>query len=136
MYGTIARVDGRASATGRMPVLCMPVLCMVLAGASFGCGTARSPLVDPDEARIHIEVLNRTFEDATIHAVWTGNRRRLGTVLGITTAEYRLSWTHSDVLQLEINLLAGPGCTTRGIVVDPGDIIVVEIDAQFRYCGL
>ena len=136
MHGIIARVDGRGSATGRMPVLCMPVLCMVLAGASFGCGTARSPLVDPDEARIHIEVQNRTFEDATIHAVWTGNRRRLGTVIGITTAEYRLPWTFSEVLQIEIKLLAGPRCTTRGILVNPGDIIVVEIDAQFRYCGL
>ena len=135
MHGIIARVDGRGSATGRMPVLCMPVLCMVLAGASFGCGTARSPLVDPDEARIHIEVQNRTFEDATIHAVWTGNRRRLGTVLGITTAEYRLSWTDSDVLQLEIKLLAGPGCTTRQIVADPGDIIVLEIRPGPRFCG-
>jgi hypothetical protein len=131
MHGIIVRVEGRAFATGRTAVLCM-----VLAGAIFGCGTARSPLGDPNEARIQIEVLNRHFQDATLHAIWPGNRRRLGTVIGITTAEYRLSWTYSEVLQIEIDLLAGPGCTTRGILVNPGDIIVVEIDAQFRYCGL
>ena len=131
MHGIIVRVEGRAFATGRTAVLCM-----VLAGASFGCGTARSPLVDPDEARIHIEVLNRNFQDATLHAIWPGNRRRLGTVIGITTTEYRLPWTFSEILQIEIKLLAGPRCTTRGILANPGDIIVVEIDAQFRYCGL
>ena len=131
MHGIIVRVEGRAFAIGRTAVLCM-----VLAGASFGCGTSRSPLVDPDEARIHIEVLNRHFQDATLHAIWAGNRRRLGTVIGITTAEYRLPWTFSEILQIEIDLLAGPECTTRGIVVNPGDIILVEIDPQFRYCGL
>ena len=131
MLGIIVRVEGRAFATGRTAVLCM-----VLAAASFGCSTQRSPLGDPAEARIQIEVLNRNFQDATIHAIWPGNRRRLGTVIGITTAEYRLPWTFSAVLQIEIDLLAGLGCTTRGIIANPGDIIVVEIDAQFRYCGL
>ena len=131
MLGIIVRVEGRAFATGRTAVLCM-----VLAAAGFGCGSQRSPLGDPAEARIQIEVLNRNFQDATIHAIWPGNRRRLGTVIGITTAEYRLPWTASDILQIEIDLLAGPECTTRGIIANPGDIIVVEIDAWFRYCGL
>ena len=130
MHGIIALVEGRAFAIGRTAVLCV-----VLAGASFGCGTAGSPFVDPEDERIQIEVLNRHFQDATLHAIWPGNRRRLGTVIGVTTAEYRLPWTFSAVLQIEIDLLAGLGCTTRGIMVDPGDIIVVEIDAQFRYCG-
>ena len=131
MHGIIVRVERRAFATGRTAVLCM-----VLACASFGCATPRSPLVDPEDARIHIEVLNRNFQDATIHAIWPGNRQRLGTVIGITTAEYRLPWAFSGILQIEIDLLAGPECTTRGIMADPGDIIVVEIDAYLRYCGL
>ena len=128
MHGMIVLVEGRAFAIGRTAVLCM-----VLAGASFGCGTPRSPLRDPTQARIQIEVLNRNFQDATLHAIWLGNRRRLGTVIGITTAEYRLPWTSSEILQIEIDLLAGPECTTRGIVVNPGDIIMVEIDSQFLY---
>jgi hypothetical protein len=132
MHGIIVRVEGRAFATGRTAVLCM-----VLAGTSFGCAaTPRSPFVDPEDARIHIEVLNRNFLDATLHAIWPGGRRRLGTVIGITTAEYRLPWTFSEILQIEIDLLAGPGCITRGILANPGDIILVEIDPQFRYCGL
>ena len=130
MHGIIASVEGRAFATGRTAVLCM-----VLAGASFGCaGTPRSPFIDPEDARIQIEVLNRNFQDATLHAIWPGGRQRLGTVIGITTAEYRLAWPISAVLQIEIDLLAGPECTTRGIMADPGDIIVLEIDAHFRYC--
>ncbi len=126
----IARVDGRASAAGPMAVLCM-----VLAGASFGCAAPRSPLGDPEGARIQIEVQNSTFEDATIYAVWSGHRRRLGTVTGTSTAEYRLLWTHSVPLQIEIRLLAGRGCTTRQIVADPGDIILLEIRPGLRYCG-
>ncbi len=61
MHGAIARVERRASGAGRMAVLCM-----VLAGAGFGCAsTQRSPFVDPSETTIHIEIDNYGIAEDT-----------------------------------------------------------------------
>ncbi len=126
MHKTMAPVDRCGSGVGRMTMLCM-----VLAGASFGCATSRSsPFVDPNEMRIEIQVENRSFGLATVHAIWQGNRIRLGTVGGTLTANYTLAWDRSLLLHFRIDLLAGPECITSQIWADPGDIIVVEIDER------
>ena len=126
MHGIIASVEGRAFATGRTAVLCM-----VLAGASFGCaGTPRSPFIDPEDARIQIEVLNRNFQDATLYALWTGQRRRLGIVTIGKDGRFMLPWPTSNELRIEIDLLAGINCTTESILAQPGDVIVVQIRSQ------
>ena len=55
------------------------VLGIVLLGAGLGCSNfSRSPFVAQEDARINIEVVNLNFQDATLYALWTGNRRRLG----------------------------------------------------------
>ncbi len=127
LHGTIARIDRRASVAGRMAVLCL-----VLVGGSFGCaGAGRSPFVSAEDATITIEVDNRNFSDATIHAVWPGQRRRLGTVTGTTTANFRLPWDRSILISFELRLLGGTRCRTREIWADPGDIIVLQIDSRF-----
>jgi len=134
MHGTIAR----ASSAVRMAVLCM-----VLAGASFGCGAQRerAPFVDPGDARIRFDIQNRGWNDATVHAILGGGRRvRLGIITGKQTASFLLPVPTSVLLQLEIDVLAGPGCTTRDMWADPGDIIVLEILSVdllsgLRYCG-
>jgi hypothetical protein len=110
----------------------MAVLCIVLAGGSFGCAAARrNPFVAPEDATITIQVDNRNFQDATVHAIWPGQRRRLGTVTGITTANFKLQLDRSVLMHFELRLLAGPRCRTREIWADPGDIIVLEIDSRF-----
>ena len=133
MHGTTALVHRCASAVGRMAVLCV-----VLAGAGFGCASApRSPFLGQDETTIRIEIDNRIFGDATVHAIWPGQRRRLGTVTGATTATFRIEWVRSVLLRFEIDLLAGPECGTPEIWADPGDIIVLNIDTRFMngpYC--
>ena len=127
MRGMIARVDRRAATTGRVAVLCI-----LLAGASSGCASARSaPLDGPGDAAIRVQVENRAFENATVHAIWRGRRLRLGTVIGLTTAEYKVDLESSALLRFEIDLLAGPKCATEQMWVDPGDIIVVEITPQY-----
>ncbi len=127
MHGAIARVERRASGAGRMAVLCM-----VLAGAGLGCAsTQRSPFVDPSETTIHVEIENRGWEDATVHAVWSGGRRRLGTVIGAMTADYTLALDRSVLMHFEIDLLNGPECITQQIFADPGDIILLQIDRRF-----
>ncbi len=126
MHRTMARVDRRGSGVGRRTILSM-----VLAGVSFGCApTLNSPFVDPNEMRIEIQVENRSFELATVHAIWQGKQIRLGTVGGTLTANYTLAWDRSLLLHFRIDLLAGPECTTSQIWADPGDIIVLEIDPR------
>ncbi len=125
--GTIARVARPASAAARIGILCM--LC---AGAGFGCArTRRAPLTERDDTTINIQIENRAFENATVHVIWRGRRLRLGTVIGHTTADYRVEWENSALLRFEIDLLAGPSCNTEQIWADPGDIIIMEISPQF-----
>ena len=127
MYATgIRGTDRRSSGVRRRTILCM-----VLAGASFGCATSRnSPLIGSGEERIQVQVENRSFEDATIHAIWPGNQIRLGTVSGTLTTNYTLPLDRSVLLHFKIDLFAGPECTTSEIWADPGDIIVLEIDTR------
>ena len=131
MRCTTARVGRRGSAAGPIAVLAV-----VLAGTSFGCGATSSPRIAPEDARIDIEVINHGFRDATLYALWVGRRVRLGTVAGTRTANFMLPWDISLELRIEIDLLAGGGCTTRPIWADPGDIIVLEIQSRLRNCGL
>ena len=131
MHWAMARVDRRSSGVGRMTMLCM-----VLAGASFGCATSRSsPFVDSSEMRIEIQVENRSFELATVHAIWQGKQIRLGTIGGTLTENYTLAWDRSLLLHFRIDLLAGPKCTTSEIWADPGDIIILEIDTRLFSAG-
>jgi hypothetical protein len=76
---------------------------------------------------IEIEILNRNFNDATVHAIRGGERLRLGVVTGKTSNTLRLEWPSSRLLQLEIDLLAGRSCVTRELFVDPGEAIYLEI---------
>ena len=131
MRGTIAGFGGRASLGGRIAGFAM-----VLAVSGFGCAGRESPFVSQADARIHIEVINHGFEDATLHAVWVGKRIRLGTVSGTRTANYMVPWSQGDLIRIEIKLLAGPECITREIWAEPGVTLVLEIQSGLRYCGM
>lgn len=114
---------------------CLPVVRLVVLGTvltiASGCA-AKSPFISQEDARIVIEVINHNFQDATVHAHWTGKRQRLGTVTGTRTANFMIPWERPVELQLEIDLLAGGGCLTRPIWADPGDIILLEIQTRFN----
>jgi len=84
----------------------------------------------PDEVQIVVQNLN--FADARLYTIRRGTRVRLGTVNGKQDAEFTLRWPMSDVLSIEIDLLAGPTCATRQMQVDPGDILELQIAVAFR----
>jgi hypothetical protein len=129
--GTQAEGDSRVR-----KYVCIAVLGILLSGSGLGCSiTKATPFIAQEDARINIEVINHGFEDATLHAMWTGKRVRLGTVSGTRTATFMLPWAVPYALQIEIDLLASVACTTRPIVADPGDIILVEIRQDLRNCG-
>ena len=111
------------------------VLGIVLSGTAGCIAGPRSPSVAQEDARINIEVINHSFSDATLYAIFEGKRTRLGIVTGAGTAQYVLPWDRSLELQIHIDLLAGPECTTRRMWVDSGEIILLEIEAELRRCG-
>lgn len=127
MRGNIARFGRRIAA------LRVTVLAVVLAGASLGCATrTESPFGSGAAERLDIEVLNHSFLDATLYAVWAGRRIRLGTVVGTRSARFRLAWDGTELLQIEIDQFAGPSCITQQIMAVPGEVIFIEIPSHLR----
>jgi hypothetical protein len=109
---------------------------ILLSSSGLGCGTtAGTPFISQEDARINIEVINHGFEDATLHVIAAGQRIRLGTTIGATTANFMLPWDASLEIHIEIDLLAGGSCNTRSIWADPGDNILLEIRQGLRDCG-
>jgi hypothetical protein len=112
------------------------VLC-ALALISSACGTRTSyPGQDPfsgggaaQDARVRVR--NSNFYDATLTAIGDTGRRRLGTVGGNQSAVFTMPWTFTSGLRIEIDLLAGPTCTTDLITVSPGEEVVLEIMSDF-----
>jgi hypothetical protein len=129
MNEKIARRRRRASAAGRVALLAV-----VVAGAGFGCGASRapSPFSSPEDQRIVIEVINHNFLDVTLHALWLGRRVRLGTILGLGTANFRLAWDETELLRIELDQLAGASCVTELISATPGEIIFLEIPSHLE----
>lgn len=82
-----------------------------------------------DEDRIRIHVQNDNFSDARLYAVGRGVRHSLGVVTGKQLAVVDIPWTYGEPLRIEIDLLAGPKCTTRVINADAGDELELRIES-------
>jgi len=117
----------------RLTVRSAIVVGLLLAGCqSSGSSYQSEPFTTGGQAsEVHLIVQNRNFADVRLYALRRGRREILGTVGGKTDAEYDIDWDLSDPLQIEIDLLAGPTCFTRELLVDPGDIIELQIAPTF-----
>ena len=122
-----------------------PTLLTLALIALSGCATGgATPAADPFAAGgserqfVQIDVMNNNFADAPLWAVVQASRPiRLGNVTGKTESRFNLPWRFSLPLRLEIDMVAGPRCLTRPITVDPGDVLLLEIQSVFRetaYC--
>jgi hypothetical protein len=85
---------------------------------------------DRGPSQVRIIVINNDFNDATLFALGSGERRRLGVVTGKTEASYVIPWRLSGPLRIEINILAAGSCTTPTIQVDPGDLLELQIQNE------
>lgn len=84
---------------------------------------------------VRLRVRNDNFYDATLTALSDSGRRRVGTVGGNQTAVFTLPWTFSSGLQVIVDLLAGPTCTTDPITVNPGDTVeLVILNSTSGFC--
>lgn len=103
------------------------VLALTLVVGACAAGAPGSqPRVDPfDTARadsddVLLTVQNNDFRDASIYALWNGVKRRVGSVTGLTSQTFRMSW-QGEVIQLEIDFLGGGGFMSERMSVTQGD---------------
>jgi hypothetical protein len=107
-----------------------------------GCGT-RGPRgsANPFDGtgagvpQMRLRVRNANFYDATITAIGDTNQRRLGVVGGNQTATFSMPWEFSSGLRVQVDLLAGPSCTTDVIQVNPGDQVEFQIPPDLGTSG-
>jgi hypothetical protein len=110
---------------------------LALALSLGACGTRTSvPGSDPFQGgapaqAIRLSVRNNNFYDASLTAIADSGRRRLGTVGGNQSAVFSMPLSYVSGLRIEIDLLAGPTCTTDFITVTPGETVDLEIMADF-----
>lgn len=83
------------------------------------------------ERTIRVHVQNDNFMDARLYAISSSSRQHLGIVVGKQQAVLEIPWDFSKPLRIEIDLLAGPKCTTDTIEADPGDILDLRIESVF-----
>ena len=76
-----------------------------------------------------MHVQNDNFMDARLYAIGWSSRQHLGIVVGKQQAVLEIPWNFSKPLRIEIDLLAGPKCTTDTIEADPGDILDLRIES-------
>ena len=131
-------------AIGRTPAQAGPAIrssCAIaacaLALALGACGSRTSiPGSDPFQGgaaaqEIRLSVRNNNFYDASLTAISDAGRRRLGTVGGNQSAVFSMPLSFVSGLRIEVDLLAGPTCTTDFITVSPGETVELEIMADF-----
>ena len=83
----------------------------------------------PNSITIHVTNLN--FMEATLYGVTTGTRQTLGRVGGKEEGVFSMELPFPTLIHIEIDLLAGPYCSTERLTVDPGD----EFDLIIQQAG-
>jgi hypothetical protein len=103
------------------------VLALILIVAGCTTGAPRSQKsVDPFDTAgagsddILLTVRNNDFRDASIYAIWNGVKRRVGSVTGMTSQTFRMSWQGEEI-QLEIDFVGGDGYMSERVPVTQGD---------------
>jgi hypothetical protein len=123
-----------AALMARWPLSALGVAVLL---AASGCASpgrmigGPQPFSDPSAATVRVIVQNRNFSDARLYYARRGARVALGVVGGKSDAEFVIDWDFPDVMQVEIDLLAGPRCVTEELPVDPGDILELQIASVF-----
>lgn len=98
-----------------------------------GCAASTpSPFDDPSQGgragRIQLVAENREFADATLWAITSQRRERLGIVTGKASERFTIDWPAIQDLSIEIHLLAGETHRTPRLTVTPGDQLRLFIE--------
>lgn len=110
---------------------------VVSTACASGNGPSRAAFDDVRPTSVRLIVQNMNFADVRLYTLRRGARQNLGTVTGKQDREFTFGWDMADPMVVEIDMVAGPKCFTREMVVDPGDIIELQIPSHFTAsnCG-
>jgi hypothetical protein len=107
-------------------------LVVALSGCSLLGRGGSSDDGDTEPVReLTLHVINENFHDATIYAVWSGYRKRLGIVTGHGDETFRFTWAQPE-LSVEIRLLAVGSTTTHSLPVFEGDVLQLRVQPDLH----
>ena len=111
--------------SGRLAFVSTIAIALSLGGCAAappGTTEPRDPFDRAVEQRddVLLTVQNNDFRDASIYAIWNGVRRRVGSVTGMTSETFRMTWM-SEEIQLAIDFVGGGGYTSERVPVTQGD---------------
>ena len=107
---------------------------VLVACTACGGGRARNPF-DPSSTegtadRIRVEVDNLNFNDATIWAMRSGQRIRVGRVTGKTEQNFTIEWNMAVPISFQVDVVSGRTCGTQQIPVDSNSRVWVTIPSS------
>lgn len=117
-----------------------PSAALILAALVSGCAAAGGGVSeDPYEITstnrppiVKLIVRNMNFSDVRLFSIQPSGRIPIGQVSGKQDAEFQLDWPLSAYMSIEIDMVAGPRCTTDEMQVDPGDILELQVAVVFN----
>jgi hypothetical protein len=114
------------------PAAALAVL-FLLAGCAGG-GSQDNPFSGSAERKeIKLSITNLDFNQATVYAITSGSRQRVGRVMGKKEEEFIIPMYSTSDFYLEIDILAGPRCRTERVTVQPGDHLELTIQTSNPY---
>ncbi len=116
----------------RMRLAVALILPVLLAGCSATRADPMGGRMGSGSASIQLRVTNLGFNDATLTAITTGNRVRLGVVPGKTNQSFTIPWVALQELRVQISVLAGGNHTTPSVTVNPGERVELLIQENLR----
>lgn len=105
----------------------------LVAAASCASGSnarnSAEPFANSRPTTVRIIVQNRNFQDARLYTYRRGTRSMLGVVGGKEDSDFVIDWDLPEPMYMSIDLIGGGQCRTEEMMVDPGDILELQIAA-------
>jgi hypothetical protein len=104
------------------------VVTLLAAGCSSAGGRAtRSPLDGDSSNVLTLTIRNEQLDQARVTAWVSSLRRNLGDVRGNTTRTFQVPMRGTETVYLTFELLLGPTCVTREVLLRPGSEVELRI---------
>lgn len=113
---------------------------MLSALLAVGCSTGRtlnpfdrSEPTGGIEERIRIEVQNLNFNDATVWALRSSQRIRVGRVTGKTDQTFRIDWNVAAPISFQVDVVGSRTCRTGAVAVEANSRVWLSIPSDLGF---
>jgi hypothetical protein len=114
--------------------LLLTLAAMILMTGCAAAGSRSSASVQQASRQsVKFFVNNLAFNDVTVFAVVNGARQRLGRVSGKREMEFSMPLRVPSAVYVEIDILAGPRCSSERMMVEPGDHLQLDIQSSLDF---